>query len=182
MSKYLDIEKLEYADKIIELDDEIAESILELNKKGYNTISSCSGHSNTEFYPFTAPLSDKERLVESGSIIYDESDVLYGVLPSTSTYCYIKFDRHYDFDVIPHGFEYESANEAYARYLEKIEKHPEYKNDNITFGDLISRRIGFMDENGKRKSKESIEIEIKQANIVLLEWVKQLESVKLITR
>lgn len=120
--------------------------------------------------------------MESGSIIYDEDDVLYGVLPSSSTYCYVKFDRQYDFDIIPHGFEYESANKAYARYLEKIEKHPEYKNDNITFGDSISRRIDFMNENGKRKSKESIEVEIKQVNNVLLEWVKQLESVKSITR
>lgn len=39
MSKYLDIEKLEYADKIIELDDKIAESIMGLNQKGYNTIA-----------------------------------------------------------------------------------------------------------------------------------------------
>ena len=34
MSKYLDIEKLEYSNKIIEVDDDIADAILELNKKG----------------------------------------------------------------------------------------------------------------------------------------------------
>lgn len=182
MSRYLDIEKLEYIDKIIEIDDEIADSIIELNKKGYNTIASCSGHSNIEFYPFTAPLSDKEELIKSGSIIYDESDVLYGISPSISTYCYVKFDRQYDFNTIPYGFEYESANDAYRAYLESVEKHPEYKNDNITFGDAISRRISFIDENGKRKPKETVEREIKMANNLLLEWAKGLEIIKSIKK
>ena len=178
MSKYLDIEKLEYSDKIIEIDDDIAEAILELNKKGYTTFSSCAGHSQIEFYPCYLPIDEKDKINPKTHIIFDESDTtVYSVLPSISTYCYIKFDKGYNFNSIPKGFEYETANQAYNSYLEWIERQPDAKNDSIVFGDSISRRIDFFDENDKRRPFEDIDKEIKEANKDLLDWVKQLEPI-----
>lgn len=179
MSKYLDLEKLEYNDKIVEIDDDIAEAILELNRKGYKTYACCSGHSNIELYQNIAPLEEKEELIKSGHIVFYEDDMVYTAYPSISTHCYIKFDDAYNFKNIPNGFIYETKEEAYNRHIEYLKKHPEYKeaDKDIVFGDSISRGIYFLDENDKRKSKEIIEKEIKEANEDLLKWVKELKTI-----
>ena len=178
MSKYLDIKELGYNDNIIEVDDYIADAILEFNKKGYITYASCSGHSDIEFYTQCDPKEKKEKLVESGLIVFEEDDeMVYTLFPSISTYCYVKFNKGYNFVVVPNGFEYETANQAYNSYIEGIKVHPESKNDSIVFGDMITRRIDFMDENGKRRPKEIIEKEIIEVNNELLKWVKQLKPV-----
>ena len=37
-------------------------------------------------------------------------------MPSANTCTYIKFDKHYDFDILPDGFKYEAADEIYSQY------------------------------------------------------------------
>ena len=173
MSKYLDVEKLEYNDKIVEIDDDISDTILELNKKGYKTYACCSGHSKVEFYECTVPLTDKEKILKDGYAIIEESDMIYAAFPNISTYCYIKFDNSYNFESIPDGFKYETKEEAYNEY----KKYKEQKNIDITFGDSISRLINFFDEDGNRKEKEIIEKEIKEVNKILLNWSKNLKAI-----
>ena len=179
MSKFLDLEKLEYNDKIVEIDDDIAEAILELNRKGYKTYACCSGHSNIELYQNIAPIEEKEELIKSGHIVFYEDDMVYTAYPSISTHCYVKFDGAYNFENIPNGFRYETKEEAYNKHIEYLDKHPEFKeiDKDIVFGDTISRGIYFLDENDKRKSKEIIEKEIKEANEDLLKWVKELKTI-----
>ena len=179
MSKFLDLEKLEYNDKIVEIDDDIAEAILELNRKGYKTYACCSGHSNIELYQYIAPLEEKEELIKSGHIVFYEDDMVYTAYPSISTHCYVKFDGAYNFENIPNGFRYETKEEAFQVHMKYLDKHPELKgiDKNIVYGDSVSRSIYFLDENDKRKSKEIIEKEIKEANEDLLKWVKELKTI-----
>lgn len=177
MSKYLDIEKLTYNENIVEVDDDIAETILELNKKGYATCASCSGHSNIEFYPCYVPKEEKEKIVNSNLIIFDEADIIYSVLPSISTHCYVKFNGTYNFENLPDLFKYESAETSYIEYLKNCEKNPNLKKENMVYGDSITRRIDFLDSNGKRKPFDVIEKEIKEANKSLLIWAKSLEPI-----
>ena len=163
MTKYLDINKLEYLNNVIELDDLIADSILELNKKGYKTSASCSGHSNIELYQFNAPLKEKQNIINMGYTIFEESDLIYSAFPSVSTYCYIKFDKEYKFKKIPNDFVAELNN----KLINSI------KNDYISL-DYIAKRINFFDENENRKAKDQIDKEIIDTNNILLEWVNSL--------
>lgn len=182
MAKYLDLEKMEYVDSIVEVDDDIAETILELNKKGYITLACCSGHSKVEFYPYDIPLDKKEETLERKDLIYEESDRIYCVGPTISTYTYIKFKKGYNFDNIPESFNYHTVLESFNDYQKMIQEHPERINENIVFGDTIGRMIMLIDDNGKYRPTEEVEKEIEEANKVLLDWSKELEPVNIKNR
>ena len=156
MSKYLDLEKLEYNDKVVEIDDDIADTILELNKKGYKTCSCCSGHSKIEFYPFEVPLCKKEEVLKSHDLIYEENDKLYCVQLSANTYIYIKFNQYYDFKNIPNGFEYDRKSA------------------------VIGKKIYLWDYDNECYIRPSsiIEKEIKKSNKELFDWAKELPSIQ----
>lgn len=178
MSKFLDLEKLEYNDKIVEIDDDIAEAILELNRKGYKTYACCSGHSNIEFYPFEAPLDKKEKILESHDLIYDETDKLYCVMTSSNTQIYIKFDGHYDFESLPEGFDYYTVDDQYKKYQQELKENPDAVN-NYVFGDVISKIVNLWDYENEHyiTPRSIIEEEIKKADEDLLKWVKELKPI-----
>ena len=156
MNKYIDLKKLEYNDDIIEVDSEIADTILELNKKGYITKACCSGHSKIEFYPYEKELDKKEELLKSGNLIYDESDKLYCVLPSITTTIYILFSKKYNFDKIPNGFTYNIENQT------------------------ISKTINLYDfsKNTYIRPNDGIISDLKKSNEELLNWAKKLPNIK----
>ena len=169
MTKYLDLNKLEYVDSIVEIDDDIADTILELNKKGYKTLYCCSGHKDTQIFSY--PDAPEEKT------IYEEDGIRYGVGAGTSYRTYIKFDGAYNFETIPDGFTYETKDEEYHNTLAVFNsEHYEVKGctiDDITFGDTISHDI-----DGRGKTTKEIDAEIKHANAILLEWAKELEPYK----
>ncbi len=176
MAKYLDLEKLEYNDKIVEIDDAIADTILILNKKGYKTYACCSGHSDIKFYPYETLLDRKEEVLKTHDFIYEEKDKLYCVTQSSSTYCYIKFDKHYDFDILPNGFEYETADELYEQHQKNLKEDPDLPTD-IVFGDIIGKTIYLWDYDKKEYIRPSsiIDKEIQESNEELLKWAKELK-------
>lgn len=183
MTKYLNLDKLEYQNNIVEIDDLIAETILELNKKGYNTIFSCSGHSDKRVYSSSAPIEYKDDVINEGYAIYGEDDknVYYSMLnPRTITY--VKFDGPYDFESIPEGFEYETAEEAYKEFQILTDTNAIRGADDIVFGDCIRKNINLIDENGKMRTNEEVDKEIEAANKVLLEWSKSLKPVNIKNR
>ena len=151
MTKYLDIKSLKVLDTIIELDDDIVDTIIELNKKSYITKNSCSGHKNVQFYPFELSLDKKNEAVQNNYLIYHESDKLYCVLPSCSTYVYVSFNDNYYFKKIPQGFKYD-----------------EKSND-------LSYRVDFFDNSGNKKDDSLIEKELKDVNNSLYNWALSLK-------
>lgn len=179
MTKYLDINKLEYNSDIVEVDDLIADTILELNKKGYITHACCSGHSKVELYPYELPLDKKEQALKENYVIYEEDDMIHCCMPNITTYTYVMFAKGYNFEKVPEGFLYETAEEQYNRHLKWKEEDPNYQNDNAIFGDHVGKMIMLMDENGKRRPTEEVDREIMDANKILLEWSKKLEPVNI---
>ena len=180
MTKYLDLNKLEYSDSIVEIDDLIAETVLELNKKGYITYACCSGHSDQRTYSSYAQIKKKDEVIKEGYAIYgeDASNVYYTVLKNGFN-TYIKFDGPYNFETIPEGFTYETAEEAYKKLQILIETDAISESEGIVCGDSISREIKLIDSNGKMRTDEEVNKEIDEANKILLEWSKSLEPINI---
>lgn len=104
-NKYIDKDTYEVVDNIFEVDEAIADTISILNKKGYYTLYSCSGHvKNPRIYE-KYPLNSVDDYYES--YIVDEKYVL---VPFSYTYIYILFDKHYHFNILPSKFHYDSKN------------------------------------------------------------------------
>jgi hypothetical protein len=157
-----------------DVDEQIAETISILNKKGYRTVYSCAGHNDHSCYKATAFIDLLEKAKEDpnyhvGEIREKDFDY-YRDNEISSTY--IKFDNHYDFDYLPEGFDYETVNEFKER-ISNIELVDGDKG--IIYGDTIERTIFYMDNN-ERKSDEIIDKEIADANRILLEWAKKLSK------
>lgn len=76
--------------------------------------------------------------------------------------------------MIPDGFKYVTAREQKENYLSSGSSDT----DNIVFGDIISKTINYLD--GKnRKENVVIEKEIADANLILLEWARNLPYIKI---
>lgn len=93
----------EIFDRHFEVDELIALPIIELNKKGYVTTYSCSGH------PFFWNLSYKHQEDEeqdyNEAIFHDEDDELYFYADRTSIEeAYIAFAENYEFRKLPDGW------------------------------------------------------------------------------
>lgn len=172
-NKYISTDNYEIIENpnFFEVDEEIAETISILNKKGYITLFSCAGHNNKSCYKASASIdmledSKKRFNVYIGKINKNTFDY-YSDAEITSIY--IKFNKHYIFSKLPEGFEYEAAEDAEKQFKEYQLK----ANSNIVFGDTISKTIYFFKDN-IRLSDEYIEKEIKNANKILFDWANKL--------
>lgn len=89
------------------------------------------------------------------------------------TTVYVKFIKHYDFKSLPEGFIYQTADEL----REEVKKYELQDRTKIVYGDTVSCKIKYF-ENNERRKDEIIEEEIKKANEILLNWVKSLPMVE----
>lgn len=141
-------------------DKHLATVIAELNKKGYETYASCSGHYKSEFYEwFDEDISNLEECKNDSKIIITEirqnSFDYISIIDKTVTY--ILFTKKYEFDKIPEQFE------IY-----------EFDDDRT----CIESYINYYDENNKRKKRGIVEKEIEQRCNLLKEWVNNLPDMK----
>src|SRR5574344_734846 len=106
-NKYIDKDTYEVVDNIFEVEEAIADTLSILNKKGYYTLYSCSGH------------VQNPRIYEK-----------YVLVPFSYTYIYILFDKHYHFNILPSKFHYDSKN-IISRKIFYYEKGIKKKSANI---------------------------------------------------
>ena len=136
-------------------DKAIANVVALLNKKGYKTIASCSGHYKIEFYEYLKEDINKlEEYKNNNRIIIKEirdNDFDYWE-EVDKTIMYILFDKIYDFNNLPKGF----------------------KLDNTREKTCIEYTINFYDENDKHRTIKDVTREIEEKSKELEEWVKQL--------
>ena len=184
--KYIDIDNYEIRNNIFEVDEKIANTISLLNKKGYRTTFSCSGH-NEQFFrkeiiyktnkglkmiednlevPVDMDEINRLKIEPYGVDIIEKEDkyVIYYEIIGTSTY--VSFDKDYKFKTLP----------------EKFEKSPSWDNKknewSKTVFDQISKEINYYNSNNERKTKEEIEKEVIENNKYLYEWAKTLPYLK----
>lgn len=154
--KYINTKTFEIVDDVFEVDNDIAEIISLLNKKGYYTRYSCSGHvKDPRIYEMYKIKKDEEFDDKTiGYLVKDSKDGYEILMPYRYTSVYIMFDKKYEFDKLPNGF-YISYDEVTTIYKDVM-----YYN------------------NGIKKKSNDIQIEIDKANNELLEWVKTLPMIK----
>lgn len=154
--KYINTKTFDIIDNVFEVDEDIAESISLLNKKGYYTRYSCLGHVKDprmyEMYKVnkSGEFDDKDL----GFIVEDNKDYYQILMPNRYTSIYVMFDKKYKFDNLPDVF-YTLDEEVTTIYKDIM-----YYENNI------------------KKNSNDIESEIKKFNIKLLEWVKSLPIIK----
>lgn len=149
-NKYINKNTFEITDDVFEVDEGIAETISILNKKGYYTLFSCSGHIKDprlyEKYHISKNNDWGNNMPDS--YVVDETSDSYNLLkPYTFTTIYIKFSKNYNFNDLPIGF--------------------------ILHEDCIEKRIEYYTGTVKKKL-DDIDKEIKEENNLLLKWVKEL--------
>lgn len=159
---FINLKTFEIVDELpnyISVDKEIAKTISTLNKKGYLTMASCSGHyyiptmsmqSNIDLDFLKEAESNPKMIVES--IKEDSFDCW---VENQTTSIYIMFSKKYNFPKLPKGF--------------KLETHEN--------NETIRCTIEFFLQN-IRKSEKEIKNEIKKYNKILEEWANNLPSIK----
>jgi len=153
--------------EIIEVDDDIAEAISILNKKGYKTEYCCSGHiSANKYYSMICDkcFLNEEKLKEDFIEYYicDVTDKRFKIIyPKTRTSIYIKFTKDYKFKNLPKGFEKVPIWDESQKEFSKTEF------------DTIEHIIDYYQDNKVRDNKY-VYNEIKDYNKLLLDWVKEL--------
>lgn len=152
--KYINSETFEICDNIFEVDEDIAETISILNKKGYYTKYCCSGHSMDPrlYEKYNIGNNEEFEYKELGYVVNNEKDSFDILLPYIFTAVYIMFDEDFDFEYLPVGFKKEENN-------------------------IITKKIYFYKEKEK-KSWDEIDNEIKITNDNLLKWAISLPKNK----
>ena len=126
--KYINSKTFEIVDDVFEVDEDIAEAISILNKKGYHTKYCCSGHVKDPRLYESYPLEKVENK-NLGYIIDDEKILM----PYTCTTLYIMFDKEYNFPNIPANFiKDDNVIECFIDY---------YDNDNKKSSKTIDEEI-----------------------------------------
>lgn len=148
----------DYPNAII-CDKEIAPAIATLNKKGYKTLASCSGHYKISFYEWLdqdLKYLDEIKKINKNIIkrIGDKSFDYWSEV--TETYIYILFDNKYDFSILPEGFEERDSNDRTS----------------------LEHKINYYDENDNRLNQKEIIKEIEKYCEILYKWASNLPERK----
>lgn len=143
--------------KVFVCDKLIAPVVALLNKKGYKTFASCSGHYKIEFYEYLN--EDIKNLDEyqkyDDVIIKKVGDNSFDYwLEVSKTENYILFAKEYKFDTLPEGF--------------KVEYGPRTH---------IWSEISFYDENDDHRKRSDIQNEIEDKCNRLKEWAECLPNI-----
>ena len=137
-------------------DKEIANVVAALNKKGYKTIASCSGHYKIEYYEYLKKdISKLEEYQNSDRIIIKDirdNDFDYWE-EVDKTLMYILFDKEYKFNNLPESFIVDNSNGKTC----------------------IEHIINFYDDNNKHRNIKAVTEEIENKIKELEEWVNRLE-------
>ena len=139
-------------------DKVIAPAISLLNKKGYTTYASCSGHYKIEFYEwFDEDIKNLEEFKNNPRIIIkkikEKTFDFWSEIDKTMTY--ILFDKQYEFKTLPKGFKIDNSNGKTS----------------------IESETNFYDESG-RKKKNIVEKEIEEKCKILKDWIEKLPEKK----
>ena len=163
MQKYIDSETFDIIDNpdFFEVDIDIAEAVSILNKKGYRTIFSCSGHNRNGFLSHTIkkPIEHYEGWLEkygddpNAHLVDKDDNYFYHKDDEAASYIYIAFDKKYNFEFLPEGFDYTDYDNIYS-----VNKFCEFFED------------------GKRRLDKEIDKELKQSQELLLDWAKKLKD------
>lgn len=170
MSKYINKNTFEIINNpdFFEVDDEIAETVIILNKKGYKTNYSCAGHNKSGFL-YTTQKEPVEFLKEwlkkygddvTTNYLGKDSEYFYHKDEVTVTYTYISFEKKYEFEILPDGFESDDT----TKYFNIGKMCYFYKNN-----DTKNRT--------NRKTDYEIDEELNKAQKDLLVWAKKLKSI-----
>lgn len=163
--RYIDLKNYKVVDEpqgYIPCDKEIADVIAILNQKGYKTFASCAGHNRIDFTPIcSCDISHLEQIKNDKSFRISkitENEILYRTeVLATSTH--ISFEKDYNFENIPIGFELKKSKN-FAR-------------------PVLCKMIYFYDENSTiRRSDDEIDKELNDGWKALYEWAKNLKDIK----
>ena len=144
-------------------DKSIAPVIALLNKKGYKTFSSCSGHYKLEFYEyFDEDINNLEEYQKDERIIIKKvkSNSFDYWREVDKTHIYILFADEYKFDNLPSGFEI-GINDG-LDYLRTY----------------IECEINYYNKNKEHKKRIDVLNEIDNKCNLLKEWVISLPDIK----
>ena len=133
MHKYINNDTFEFVDNVFEVDELIADTIKVLNKKGYYTRYSCSGHvSDFRIYELHNDYNIKDNI---GYLMDDGSRLI----PYTFTTVYVFFDNNYNFQTLPDGFVKNNNVIEFIidYYIDGVRK----KNDDIANEIMFANRI-----------------------------------------
>lgn len=152
-------------DDYIYCDYDLRYIIAELNRKGYKTSFSCSGHIEVGLldYEHREPIEELDEFLEKSKtnsslhLIRKDDQYFYHKDEKVSTYTYIYFDNNYEFKSIPKGFTLE-LNECKSNLVKEISF---YKDDDYQI----------------RKTDKEISNELNETYDDLKRWVDSLDSV-----
>lgn len=137
-------------------DKMIAPAIAELNKRGYETVASCSGHYRVEFYEwFDEDITNLEEYQKNDRIIIKkvkENSFDYWSEVDNSL-IYVLFAKHYNFQSLPDGFSY-------------------YINDDDRT--CIECQIDYYDKHNEKKKRYIVENEIEKKCKLHKNWADNL--------
>lgn len=141
-------------------DKMIAPAIAVLNKKGYKTFASCSGHYEITFYEYyDVDINLLDEIKNNNNVIIKEvrKDSFDYWKEKEFTVMYVLFDNDYSFINNPKEFK-----------ITKID-------DNRI---SLEHIIDYYDKNGKRRKRIDIENDIEKYSKILKEWANELPERK----
>lgn len=158
-------------ENIIEVDDEIAEAISILNKKGYKTQYCCGGHIKNMFkydkQICDISLLDEEKIKQDfiEYFISNISDTKFSLIsPIEFTSIYIKFDKDYNFEYLPAGF---TKSPAWDDNIS------DWSKENF---DTIEHKVPYYEKKIVRKV-DDVHNEIIKYNKLLVNWANKLPDI-----